>query len=326
MDRPSPMDTPTTAIEAIGGRRPLTAESFADRAWKTALNPLRNPVKEIMDLCPSVEKTPPVLGIFNDVPRHRFRESEAHAWAKAGFLWIVNDAEHTQWEGCYGREENAAELRLGLLPVQRLHREAVSAHGDSYQLGARATMRPYGTTYAEAERYYRSVNFPMPGRATPDDRGGYPVRTGDRSMMFTPDELRGAEMDVQGWLQFETAEYILDTEQRDRVLDLMAGQGRNKACGFVGPFDAILREGEVPAMGRAVNDLFVAAASRGVHMGRVVGSGAMENPADIEDGMVEAIEHGARLICVHPFTSDMTYRGAAAMADPFFRACARCGF
>ncbi len=315
-----------TAIDAIGGTRPLTAEVFAKRAYDSALNPLRNPVKEIMDRCGSVEETPPLLGIFNDVPWHRFRESEAHAWAKAGFLWIVNDAEHSQWEGYYGREQNAAELRLGLLPVQRLHREAVSAHGDAYQLGARATMRPYGTTFADAERYYRSVNFPTPGRSTPDDRGGYPVRSGDRSMMFTPDELRSAETETQGWLQFETAEYIMDVGLRDRVLDLMAEQGRNKACGFVGPFDAILREGDLPEMARAVNALFAAAASRGIHTGRVVGSGAMEDPADIEDGMVEAIEHGARLICVHPLTSDMTYRGAAAMAEPFFRACVRCGF
>jgi 2-keto-3-deoxy-L-rhamnonate aldolase RhmA len=315
-----------TAIEAIGGNRPLTSEIFAKRAYDSALNPLRNPVKEIMDQCRSVEETPPLLGIFNDVPWHRFRESEAHAWAKAGFVWIVNDAEHSQWEGCYGREQNAAELRLGLLPIQRLHREAVSAHGDSYQLGARATMRPYGTTYEDADRYYRSVNFPTPGRSTPHDRGGYPVRSGDRTMMFTPDALRNAETETQGWLQFETAEYIMDTELRDRVLDLMAAQGRNKACGFVGPFDAILREGDVPEMARAVNALFGAAASRGIHTGRVIGSGAMEDPSDIEDGMVEAIENGARLICVHPLTSDMTYRGAAAMAEPFFRACARCGF
>ena len=41
---------------------------------------------------------------------------------------------------------------------------------------------------------------------------------------------------------------------------------------------------------------------------------------------VEAIKHGARLISVHPFTSDMTYRGACEMAAPFFRACKRCGF
>jgi 2-keto-3-deoxy-L-rhamnonate aldolase RhmA len=314
------------AIEALGGVLPLTAEAFARRAYAYALNPLRNPLKEILDQCPSVEATPPLLGIFNDVPWHKLRETEVHAWAKAGWSWIVNDAEHSQWEGYYGREQNAVESRVGLLPVQRLHREALSAHGDSYQLGARATLRPYGTTYEEAERYFRSVNFPIPGKATPYDRGGYPVRTGDRTMMFTPDDLRGAETEVQGWLQFETAEYIMDRSLRDRVLDLMEAQGRNKACGFVGPFDAIMREGTIPAMNEAVNELFRVAAKRGIHTGRVVGSGSMENPRDIEDAMVQAIENGCRLISVHPLTSDMTYRGAAAMAEPFFRAAERCGF
>ena len=98
------------------------------------------------------------------------------------------------------------------------------------------------------------------------------------------------------------------------------------SCGFVGPFDAILREGDLPEVNDAVNALFRAAAERGVHTGRVVGHGAMEDPKDIEDGMVEAIENGARLICVHPLTSDMVFRGAYAMAEPFFKACKRCGF
>jgi 2-keto-3-deoxy-L-rhamnonate aldolase RhmA len=314
------------AIEAIGGSLPLSTEVFAQRAHAYTLNPNRNPLKEVLDQAESIEKTPPLLGIFNDVPWHRFRESEAHAWAKAGFSWIVNDAEHSQWEGWYGREQNAAECRLGLLPVQRLHREALSAHGDVYQLGARASLRPYSTTYEDAERYFRAVNFPVPGQATSDDRGGYPVRSGDRTMMFTPDELRNAETETQGWIQFETAEYILDKDLRDRVLDLMAAQGRNKACGFVGPFDAILREGEIPEINEAVNELFREAAKRGIHMGRVVGSGSMEDPKDIEDAIVVALENGARLISVHPMTSDMTYRGAAAMAAPFFAAAKRCGF
>lgn len=314
------------AIDIIGGSLPVSAEIFAQRAYDTALNPLRNPVKEIMDKCSSVEETPPMLGIFNDVPWHGFRESEAHAWAKAGFLWIVNDAEHSQWEGYYGREQNAAELRLGLLPVQRLHREAVSAYGDAYQLGARATMRPYAVSLEEVECYISSINFPIPGKATPHSRGGYPVRTGDRSMMFTPDELRNAESEIQGWVQFETAELIMDTSLRDRVLDLMAGQGKNRVCGFVGPFDAILREGDIPEMGKAIKKLFKAAVERNLYMGRVVGSGEMENPKDIEAAMIEAIEQGARFISVHPMTGDMTYRGAAAMAEPFFRACERCGF
>ncbi|MBN1834391.1 MAG: hypothetical protein JW820_01005 [Spirochaetales bacterium] len=314
------------AVDAIGGNLPLRAEQFAARAHAAALDPLRNPVKAIMDQCPSVERTPPLLGIFNDIPWHKFRESEAHAWAKAGFLWIVNDAEHCQWEGHYGKEQNAAELRLGLLPVQRLNREAVSAYGDAYQLGARATMKPYGTTYQDAERYLRAVRFPEPGKATPHDRGGYPVRTGDRTMMFTPQELVQAESEIQGWVQFETAEYIMDTDLRDRVLDLMVGHGPNRACGFVGPFDAVLREGDLPEVNQAINDLFRAAARRGIHMGRVVGSGAMADPRDIEDGIVEAIENGARLISVHWQTSDLTFQGAVSVAEPFFRACERCGY
>ena len=314
------------AIAAIGGNRPLKAEEFARRAYNYALNPARNPLKETLDQCESVAKTPPLLGGFNDVPWHKLRDAEVHAWAKAGWSWLVNDAEHSQWEGWYGREQNAVLSRHGILPVQRLAREARSEHGDAFQLGARATMRPYGTTYEEAERYFRAINFPVPGQATPDDRGGYPVRDGERTMMFTPDELRGTETETQGWIQFETKEYIIDIETRDRVLDLMADQGRNKACGFVGPFDAILREGDLPEVNDAVNALFRAAAERGVHTGRVVGHGAMEDPQDIEDGMVEAIDNGARLICVHPLTSDMVFRGAYAMAEPFFRACKRCGF
>ncbi len=38
------------AIEAIGGSLPLKAEQFAQRAYAYALNPLRNPLKEILDV------------------------------------------------------------------------------------------------------------------------------------------------------------------------------------------------------------------------------------------------------------------------------------
>ena len=313
-------------IESLGGVLPLTTLEFANRAYKYALDPLRNPIKEIMDKCPSVEETPPFLGIFNDISWNKFRENEAHSWAKAGFSWIVNDAEHTQWEGNYGREQNAAEGRLGLLAVQRLQREAISSYGDAYQLGARATLRPYGSTFKEAEIYFQSVNFPDPGNATPFNRGGYPVRNGDRSMHYTPEDLRSAETETQGWVQFETSEYIIDKKLRDRILELMVEQGRNKACGFVGPLDAILRQGDIPEMNDSINDFFRKATKLGIHTGRVVGSGSMEDPKDIEEGMVEAIKHGARLISVHPLTSDMTYRGACEMAAPFFRASKRCGF
>ncbi len=312
--------------EALGGEVPVGVPALAERAYRYTLNPLHNPVKDVLDACPTIEDTPPMLGIFNDVPWHQFRESEALAWAKAGFTWVVNDGEHAQWEGHYGREQNAALGRLGILPVQRLHRAAVSEFGDSFVMGARAAMRPYGTTLEEAERFFASLSYPVPGHATSDDRGGYPVRTGDRSLIFTPDELRAAETETQGWLQFETGEYIVDRSIRDRLLDLMARQGRHRAVAFVGPFDAILRERRGDEIGPAMNDLFQAAAAKGIHSGRVVGSGSMTDPAQIEDVMVEAIEHGARLLAVHPMTSDLTYNGAAAVVDPFFRAAARCGF
>jgi 2-keto-3-deoxy-L-rhamnonate aldolase RhmA len=318
--------SPSLDDHSVAPSRPLTSNHFADRAYRTALNPLRNPVKEVMDRSASVEETPPMLGIFNDIPWSTFRESEAHAWARAGFLWVVNDGEHSQWEGYYGRDQNAAELRLGMLPVQRLPREAVSAHGDALQLGARATMRPYGTTVAKAEQYYQALTFPTPGAAGPHDRGGFPVRRGDRTMYFTPASLREAELDVQGWLQFETTEYILDEAIRDRVLDLMAAQGRNRACGFVGPFDALMRGGSGEELQLGIDALFRAAAKRGIHMGRLVSPGADDTPRAMEDAFVRAIEAGGRLLSVHVMTSDLTFRGAEAMAEPFFRACHRCGF
>ena len=156
-----------------------------------------------------------MLGIFNDIPSHKMREDEVEAWARAGFSFIVSDAEHRQISGWQGREENAMIGRAGMLPVQRLHREAISQHGDALQLGARATMRPYATTIAEAEQYFEAITFPrgQPGSASKDSRGGYPTRLGDRTLCFTPDSLRASESETQGWLQFETSEYILDASR-----------------------------------------------------------------------------------------------------------------
>ena len=56
-----------TAIEAIGGSLPPTTEEFARRVHAYTLNPNRNPLKEVLDQSDSVEQTPPLLGIFNDV-------------------------------------------------------------------------------------------------------------------------------------------------------------------------------------------------------------------------------------------------------------------
>ncbi len=57
-----------TALNTIGGNRPLQTEEYARRAHAYALNPQRNPVKEVLDGYDSGETTPPLLGIVNDVP------------------------------------------------------------------------------------------------------------------------------------------------------------------------------------------------------------------------------------------------------------------
>lgn len=145
-------------------------------------------------------------------------------------------------------------------------------------------------------------------------------------MRFTPQELRAAEVDTQGWLQFETGEYILDKQTRDAVLSVMQQQGRNRACGFIGPFDAVMRDGSNPRLNDAVNELLREAADRNIAMGRVCGSGSMEDPREIEEAMYTAITHGCRFISVHYMTSDLPYLGASVAAEPFFRACKRAGF
>lgn len=58
----------------------------------------------------------------------------------------------------------------------------------------------------QAEEYFKSVAYPTTGKATPLDRGGFPMRTGNYDLVFTPDELRAAEVETQGWIQFETSE------------------------------------------------------------------------------------------------------------------------
>lgn len=55
-------------------------------------------------------------------------------------------------------------------------------------------------------------------------------------------------------------------------------------------------------------------------------SHSLQDPKKIEDAMVEAINNGARLICVHYMTSDLPYHGAKAVAEPFWNACKRTGF
>ena len=328
-----------TATGVLGGV-PMNTAEFARRAYLYTANPLRNPFKEVLDAYPTVQACPPMFGIFNDIPWHKLREDEVAAWAKAGISFVIADGEHSLDQGRFGREANAMLLRHGILPVQRLHREARSEHGDHLTLGSRATMRPYATSIEQVNDYLECVKYPVPGCATQNSRGGFPMRTGDREMIFTPGALRRAETETQAWVQFETEELIRAGETRDAVLRAMAAEGRNKTCGFVGPFDALLRsgagcEGEEQATGagqakRPINDeideLIAGAAELGIHMGRVCGSGSCSEPKQIEDAMVAAINNGSRIISSHYLTSDLPYHGASAVAAPFFAACARCGF
>jgi len=317
---------------AVGGVLPVPTEELAQRAYNYHLNPLRSPLKAVLDAHPSVAETPPLMGIFNDIPAHLMREDEVQAWARAGFSFIVADGEHSLGEGRLGRDQVRMCQRAGLTVIQRLHREAVSEHGDSLTLGCRATMRPYGTSVAEAAEYLEAVKYPTPGSPSPSSRGGFPMRGGDRQMYFTPTSLREAEQPhTQAWVQFETDEYIREGPIRDGVIAQMAAEGRNKACGFVGPFDAILRGGEgqkdgQKSMAEEIDNLIAYAATKGVHMGRVCGSGTCSEPEAIEEAMVAAIQNGSRLICSHYLTSDMTFTGAKAMTAPFFKAAERCGF
>jgi 2-keto-3-deoxy-L-rhamnonate aldolase RhmA len=316
-----------SAVGVVGGAVPVSQSEFARRAYAYTLNPRQNTVKQVLDSASSVKATPPMLGIFNDIPCNEMREDEVQCWAKAGFSWIVSDGEHSQLFGRMGRKQNAMINRCGMTPIQRLHREAISEHGDAMTLGARATMRPYGVHLDETEQYFRAITYPVgDGTATRDDRGGFPVRLGNRDMCFTPASLRAAESETQGWVQFETAEYILDEKKRNRLLDIMAAQGKNKSAGFIGPFDAIMRSGPTEKMADGINSLIKAAADRGIAMGRVCGSGSCTDPKAIEDAMCEAIENGCRFICVHYMTSDLPFKGAEAVAAPFFNACKRCGF
>lgn len=322
-----------TGTGILGGEvAPLSVEETARRAYFYASNPLRNPLKEVQDAFDSVAGTPPVFGIFNDIPWNKIREDEVAAWANAGFTFIITDGEHSLDAGRMGREQAAMLARFGLIAVQRLHREARSEHGDALAAGCRATMRPYGRTLADASTYLDCCRYPVPGAATENSRGGFPMRKGNREMYFTPGSLREAESETQAWVQFETLEYIVAGEARTAVLDAMAAEGRNKSCGFLGPFDALLTAGAgvdgvtAPDLNPDITTLVAEASAKGVHMGRVCGSGTCSELDQIEESMVTAIKEGFRIISSHYLTSDLPFHGAKTVAIPFFKACKRCGF
>lgn len=308
------------AFVQSSGRRSYTPSAMttvgvaelAERAKLAVLDPQRNAVKERLPA--------PQLGIFNDIPRQQFRESDARALALAGFSFVVNDAEHGGPDCVYGREENAMLARLGLTPLQRLPREALSAHGDALCCGARGTMRPYGTTLAEATDYLETVAFPAVGSAGRRSlaRGAFPVRKGDGSLTFTEDSLRDAELGkTLPLLQFETEEYLLDAALRGEVLAALA---QADAGAFVGAFDAGMRARDPSLIPAGVEALCGEAEALGVVTGGVVGG---PTPEDAEANILTHLRWGMRLVATPVLLSDVALHGALAVAAPFHAAVAR---
>ena len=300
----------------LGAGVGVDVAELAERARLAVLDPQRNSVKEL------VEAGTPALGLFNDIPARHFRESDARAWALAGFSWVCNDAEHGGPELVYGREENALLVRFGITPIQRLPREARSLHGDSLVFGARGTMRPYGTSLEDATDYLACVDFPAEGsegtRALA--RGAIPVRRGAGSLTFTEDSLRDAERGKTLPLcQFETEEYLLDVGRRDAVLDALAAAGGGA---FVGAFDATMRAKEPSLLPGAIEALCREAAARGVVTGGVVGGAT---PADAEENIGRHLAWGMRLIATPVLASDFALHGATHVAAPFHAAVAALG-
>jgi len=190
----------------------LTVEDFAHRAKLERMNPRRNPLKEALSASTHMKTTPPQLGIFCDIPMGKLREDDVVSLAQAGFTFIVADGEHSLQESRIGREQAAIFLRNGITPVQRLHREARSEHGDSLTLGVRGTMMPYATSVAQVRDYLQCIRYPDEAKgvmATSSSRGAYPIKKGDGTMIMDLEELRSVEGSAtQGWVQFETEESI----------------------------------------------------------------------------------------------------------------------
>ena len=289
--------------------RSITTETLAERARLAVLDPQRNAVVEAL-----TTSNRPLLGLFNDIPRHKIRESDARAWALAGFEFVVNDGEHSGSDLLYGREENALLQRYGLTPIQRLPREAISAHGDALACGARGTMRPYALTLEDAEIYVEAMDFPVAGGSLRRHaRGAYPVRAGDGAMTFTPDSLREAEAGrTLACLQFETEEYLFDDEMRRSVLKVLSKRGN--ACAFVGALDASMRCGDAARVANGVAELCRDANEAGVAVGGVVGGDS--------DNVLKHMRMGMRLIAPPVFASDFALHGAVAAAKAFQEAFA----
>ena len=203
--------------------------------------------------------------------------------------------------------------RYGLTPIQRLPREAISAHGDALACGARGTMRPYALTLDDAKIYVEAIDFPVGEGPRRHARGAYPVRAGDGAMTFTPESLREAEADrTLACLQFETEEYLFDEGLRRSVLEVLSKRGH--ACAFVGALDAATRCGDAARVADSVAELCRDADDVGVAVGGVVGGDS--------DNVLRHMRMGMRLIAPPVFASDFALHGAVSAAESFHAAAA----
>jgi len=283
---------------------------FAERARQYVLNPQRNPLRETLGVRP-------VLGLFNDIPRHKFRFEEAQAWARAGFDFVICDGEHSLHEGFYGRDEYASLLRLGLTPIQRLPRDAgPSYYGDALCLGARGVMRPYGTTIKDLDDLLEACQYPNGvERPSKRQRGAYPLKLGDGTLEASRDVLRALETaQCLVSLQFETTEYVFDAELRKLLLRRLESRG---GIAFLGALDLSTRATaeELPLLDDAVAAFFRDAKDIGCVAGGIFGH--KEDHRKSVDAIKAALFAGARFVACPYLASELPFYGAATAARDF---------
>lgn len=276
----------------------MTIQSTVERLAQHAARYVRDPLKNLL-----LDVEGPALGLLNDIPPEKFRDDEARCWAVAGFSFVINDAEHSQ--SYYGRQQNAALLRLGITPIQRLPRDAGSLFGDALTLGARGVMRPYATTLGEVSDFVAYCTYPPNGV-----RGAYPPRDGAGKL--SADLMARDEANASPWLQFETPE-LLEDDVRCLALDALAWR---KGVAFIGALDLAVRGGSdnLPA-------LYADAARREVPVGGIFPS--VHDDRDAAATLRRQFDAGLKFVVAPVFASDLPLRGAASVARPFFDALGR---
>jgi len=309
----------------------VSVEEFADRAMKWVLRPQRNPLVEAWGS--TTTKRLPKLGIFSDIPRHKFRSDEAQAWARAGFEVVICDGEHSLHDGFYGREQYEAMLRLGMTPIQRLPRDAGSQFGDALTLGARGVMRPYGTTAKDLDDFLEYCRYPD-GTTRPSAlrRGAFPLRRGDGTFVGGSDLLRAEEQqNCLVSLQFESSEYVLDETLRRHLLQKLSSSDDKsspiRSIAFLGAIDLAMRAtpAELPLLDRGVADFLndCRDSFQGCAAGGIFGD--KNDRRKSVDAIKRAIQQGALLIVCPYLASELPFVGAYTAALDFHTALAELG-